>query len=100
MARVIAAGQIRTASLSFSPPAMLSDLPALIQEFPCRNEGAHLGEGLESIRSDADFMNVLLPASHPAAAQEIVDPALLGHEEYQTLKVGFVRGESPRLSAR
>lgn len=109
-ARAIAAGRMGRASLGFSPPAMLSDLPALVREFLTDHPEVELklventtgplrqqleqrqldlvvtrepiwGEGLESIRFAADFMNVLLPMGHPAAAQEVVDPpALSGHD--------------------
>jgi DNA-binding transcriptional LysR family regulator len=54
------------------------------------------GEGLESIRFEADFMNVLLPAAHPAAAQDVVDPATLGEEEF----ILFPRASAPHYHDR
>ena len=124
-ARAIAAGQIGKASLGFSPPAMLSNLPVLIQEFLAGKDDVELklvegtagslrqqleqrqldlvvtrepiwGEGLESIRFEADFMNVLLPARHPAAAQEMVDPTSLGDEKF----ILFPRASAPHYYDR
>lgn len=124
-ARAIAAGQIGMASLGFSPPAMLGELPVLIQEFLGGKDDVELklvegttgplrqqleqrkidvvvtrepiwGEGLESIRFEADFMNVLLPAGHPAAAQEVVDPASLGNEAF----ILFPRASAPHYFDR
>jgi DNA-binding transcriptional LysR family regulator len=124
-ARAIAAGQIGKASMGFSPPAMLTDLPALVHEFlagrmevelklvegttgPLREklEQGQLdvivtrepmwGDGLESIRLAADFMNVLLPEGHPAANQETVDPSTLSDEHF----IFFPRSSAPQYYDR
>jgi DNA-binding transcriptional LysR family regulator len=124
-ARAIAAGQIGKASLGFSTPAMLSDLPALIREFLAGTSEVELklvegftgplrqqleqgeldvivtrepvwAEGLQNIRFAPDFMNVLLPAGHPAADQEIVDPASLADEDF----IMFPRSSAPHYYDR
>jgi DNA-binding transcriptional LysR family regulator len=54
------------------------------------------GEGLECIRFAADFMNVLLPEGHPAAAQETIDPATLNGEHF----ILFPRSSAPQYYDR
>lgn len=124
-ARAIAAGQIGLASVGFSPPAMCSDLPTRVQGFLAEHKDVELrlvegltgslrkqleqreldivitrepiwDEGLKSIRFAADFMNLLLPSNHPAAAQEIVDPTTLAGEEF----VMFPRASAPHYHDR
>jgi DNA-binding transcriptional LysR family regulator len=124
-ARAIAAGQIGRASVGFSPPAMCSDLPALIQQFLGGKHDVELkliegltgglreqlerreldlvvtrepvwGEGLESMKFAPDVMNLLLPAGHPAAAQETIDAATLGEEEF----ILFPRSSAPHYHDR
>jgi DNA-binding transcriptional LysR family regulator len=119
-ARAIAAGQIGLASLGFSPPAMCSDLPRIISAFLAENRSVELklvegltgqlreqleqreldivvtrepiwGEGLQSIRFASDYMNLLMPAGHSAAAYEIPDLAELNEEEF----VMFPRVSAP-----
>ena len=124
-ARAIAAGQIGLASLGFSPPAMCSDLPKLIQAFLAENGSVELklvegltgqlreqleqreldivvtrepiwGEGLNSIKFASDYMNLLIPARHSAAAQESPDLARLTEEEF----ILFPRASAPHYHDR
>ncbi|MDQ3079350.1 MAG: LysR family transcriptional regulator [Pseudomonadota bacterium] len=124
-ARAIAAGQIGKASLGFSAPAMLTNLPALLQQFVAGRANVELkmvegttgslrqqleqgrldvvvarepisGEGLESIKFAPDYMNVLFPAGHPAASRETVDPATLAGEAL----ILFPRASAPQYYNR
>jgi DNA-binding transcriptional LysR family regulator len=124
-ARAIASGQTGRVSLGFSPPAMCSNLPALVQEFLVGKDDVELklvegttgplreqleqrqldvvvtrepiwGEGLESIRFTPDHMNIIVPQGHPAAAQETVDPATLADEDF----ILFPRSSAPHYHDR
>jgi DNA-binding transcriptional LysR family regulator len=124
-ARAIAAGQIGLASLGFSPPAMCSELPVLIQAFLTANSNVELKlvegltgrlrqqlehreldivvtrepiweEGLQSVRFADDCMNLLVPAAHSASAHEAPDLATLAHDEF----IMFPRASAPHYHDR
>lgn len=124
-ARAIAAGRIGKVSLGFSPPAMLTKLPKIIEQFLEERDDVELklvegttgplremleqrqldlvvtrdpiwGDGLESVRFEEDVMNVLLPEGHALAAQESVDPVTLAGEDF----ILFPRVSAPHYHDR
>lgn len=124
-ARAVAAGLTGRVSIGFSPPAMCSDLPVLLQAFlaahehvelklvegttgPLRNalEAGELdiiivrepvwGEAFQSFPFARDRINLALPETHPLARQDSVHPSALQSEGF----ILFPRSSAPHYHDR